>query len=166
LEDFPFDGRPGCRSAIECFGGPRKCKEGCVGLGSCVVICPRGAIRVESGLARVNPSLCTGCGLCAKACPVGVIDLLPVDQAWFVACSNKSEPSARNEVCAAACTACGACANRSLHGEFAIEAGMAREDHDVRSTEWPVIAETCPSGAILRAGVRKKGASPFPKTDR
>ena len=71
-DDFHYDGRRSCSSAVELYGGPKKCKEGCVGFGSCVAACPLGAIRVASGLALINPALCTGCGLCVKVCPKGI----------------------------------------------------------------------------------------------
>jgi electron transport complex protein RnfB len=162
-EDFRYDGRPGCRSAVELYGGPKRCKEGCVGFGSCVSACPLGAIRVVSGLAVVNSARCTGCGLCVKACPTGVIALLPREQSWYVACSSRREPESRERDCLAACTACGACAERSLRGEFRVEGGIAREDPEASSSAWADIAEACPTGAILRAGSGKKRRSPFRK---
>ena len=165
-EDFHYDGRPNCSSAVELYGGPKRCKEGCVGFGSCVAACPLGAIRVTSGLARVNPSICTGCGQCIKACPTGVIALLPREQTWFVACSSKREPESRERDCSAACTACGECFSRALCGEFRVAGGIAMENPEARSTAWAEIAEACPTGAILRFGVGKKRLSPFRKGGR
>lgn len=46
----------------------------CVACGTCLKVCPRGAIRVVSGVAaRVDENACVGCGKCAKACPADVI---------------------------------------------------------------------------------------------
>lgn len=46
----------------------------CVACGSCIRVCPLGAIRVDSGvIALVNEEKCVGCGKCAKTCPAGVI---------------------------------------------------------------------------------------------
>ena len=165
-EDFHYDGRGSCRSAVELYGGPKRCKDGCVGLGSCVDACPLGAIRVVSGLAFVNPGICTGCGLCLNACPPGVIALIPREQSWYVACSSRREPDSREKDCAAACTACGECSSRSLRGEFRVEEGMSRENSDAISAAWPDIAEKCPTSAIAQIGIVKRHHSPFRKSGR
>jgi Na+-translocating ferredoxin:NAD+ oxidoreductase subunit B len=164
--DYSYDGRRNCRSAVEFYGGPKRCKDGCVGLGSCVAACPLGAINMVSGVAVVNHDLCTGCGLCVNACPPGVIALLPREQAWFVACSSRREPESRGRDCPAACIACGECANHSIKGEFRVKRGMARENPDARSSGWAEIAEVCPTGAIIRYGIARKRASPFRKRAR
>nr|WP_310604712.1 4Fe-4S binding protein [Anaerosporobacter sp.] len=46
----------------------------CVACGSCIKVCPRGAIAVPNGItAVVDEEKCVGCGICAKACPASVI---------------------------------------------------------------------------------------------
>lgn len=48
----------------------------CVACGSCIKVCPKGAIQVPEGVfATVDQTLCIGCGLCAKACPASVITI-------------------------------------------------------------------------------------------
>ncbi len=50
----------------------------CVACGSCVKVCPTGAITIYQGMyAAVNPNRCVGCGKCARACPASVISVLP-----------------------------------------------------------------------------------------
>ena len=50
--------------------------EECVACGCCASVCPRGAVRVDSGVtARVWEDRCVGCGRCAKICPAAVITM-------------------------------------------------------------------------------------------
>lgn len=46
----------------------------CDGCGSCVKICPTGAISPRDGKVEVNPLACTGCGACVPECPKGALD--------------------------------------------------------------------------------------------
>jgi Na+-translocating ferredoxin:NAD+ oxidoreductase subunit B len=159
--DFPYDGRPDCRSASGLYGGPKSCKEGCLGFGTCVEACPLGAISVSAGIAVVNPALCSGCGECARACPTGVISLLPREQAWYVACASSRDPESRSTDCRAACDACGECARLSGRSEFRVDGSLARESADAEGGRWAEIADRCPRGSIVLAGTEKKRRSPF-----
>lgn len=48
----------------------------CVACGSCVKVCPLGAIRIWKGVrATIDPSRCVGCGKCAKECPASIITI-------------------------------------------------------------------------------------------
>ena len=48
----------------------------CAACGSCMDICPFGAIAVYRGsYARVNAEICRGCGKCAQTCPASAISL-------------------------------------------------------------------------------------------
>lgn len=49
--------------------------EKCVGCGSCVGVCPFGALSLDgAGKASVSEA-CTACGSCVEACPVGALEL-------------------------------------------------------------------------------------------
>ncbi|MCL1890306.1 MAG: 4Fe-4S binding protein [Desulfovibrionaceae bacterium] len=53
--------------------------EECVACGTCMTVCPRGAIAVFKGkFAVVDQHKCVGCGKCAAACPACVIVIMPV----------------------------------------------------------------------------------------
>ena len=50
--------------------------EYCVACGSCVKVCPMGAISIWKGVqAQVDMQRCIGCGKCARECPAGTIAL-------------------------------------------------------------------------------------------
>lgn len=51
------------------------CTAGCLGCRLCEKACPSGAVTMEGGVARIDPSLCTGCGACVSACKFGVIHM-------------------------------------------------------------------------------------------
>lgn len=49
----------------------------CVACGSCIRVCPKGAIWIDSGvIAKINEEKCVGCGKCAKTCPADVITII------------------------------------------------------------------------------------------
>jgi len=55
--------------------------ELCTGCGTCIKLCPYGAIRANSQedkvlfVAEVNAELCQGCGICVAGCPSRAIDM-------------------------------------------------------------------------------------------
>lgn len=163
---YSYDGRRDCRSAADKYGGPKACKDGCLGFGSCAAACPIGAIQLVSGIAIVKPTACTGCGLCVEACPKGLITLVPREGLWYVACSSRRESRLKEADCRAACTACGECSDRSNRFEFILGVGLARENSESTGGNWAAIATHCPSGAIALAGAEKKRPSPFRKKER
>ena len=50
--------------------------QNCVACGSCIKVCPKSAIFIDSGVtAVVDRENCVGCGKCVKACPACLIQL-------------------------------------------------------------------------------------------
>ncbi len=51
-------------------------QDDCVACGSCVKVCPVGAITIFKGItAQVDIEKCVGCGKCVKECPAAVIEI-------------------------------------------------------------------------------------------
>lgn len=53
----------------------------CTGCGTCVEVCPGGAVTLANQKAAVDADRCTGCGLCIEACLTGaILALAPLAQ--------------------------------------------------------------------------------------
>lgn len=51
-------------------------REPCVACGSCVDVCPQGALSIHKGChAQVDEERCVGCGCCARECPASAIQV-------------------------------------------------------------------------------------------
>ncbi len=58
------------------YGGKMVDKKKCISCGTCVAICPVGAISFdEDGKALIDKSKCIHCGTCEASCPVAAIKL-------------------------------------------------------------------------------------------
>jgi uncharacterized Fe-S center protein len=53
---------------------PRVVEERCRGCGTCVEVCPAGAIALEAERASLDRETCVGCGECVAVCPQSAID--------------------------------------------------------------------------------------------
>ena len=74
--DFIMMAPQDCRTAAMLYGGPIDCSKSCLGLGTCAMVCPFGAIHVRADrLPEVDPNKCRSCGRCVDACPHEVISL-------------------------------------------------------------------------------------------
>jgi len=65
----------------------------CTGCGSCVKVCPTGAIALVNDKAHINEELCKGCEVCIDACPEGAIQ--PVLRGELVATQERPAPAVR-----------------------------------------------------------------------
>ena len=45
----------------------------CIGCGTCLNVCPVGAVSMINGKAEIDINKCRDCGTCAQACPQGAI---------------------------------------------------------------------------------------------
>ncbi len=48
----------------------------CIGCGTCLDVCPEGAISDEGNGIQIDRGKCTGCGTCAEECPSTAMELL------------------------------------------------------------------------------------------
>jgi RnfABCDGE-type electron transport complex B subunit len=113
---YNYKGVHDCAAAKIVQQGPKECKYGCLGFGTCVKNCPFGAMTMgENGIPVIDKEICTGCGKCASMCPQHVIELIPISTKVTVSCSSKDMGAAARKACTAACLGCGLCMKNCTH---------------------------------------------------
>lgn len=109
---FPgqYAGIKDCAAAMYSQDVAKRCKYGCIGLGSCVAACPFDAIHLSpTGVPFVDAEKCTACGKCVVACPRDLIELHPLKHDAFVYCKSQDPPAISRKVCKKACIGCSLC---------------------------------------------------------
>lgn len=145
---FDYSGFDSCVAAHMLNGGPKSCLFGCIGLGSCVQVCPFDAIHINSkGIAEVDKEKCTACNKCIAICPKDVISLVPYGQLTIVECNNKEKGPQVKKNCQVACIACGICEKNCPHDAIHVKNNLAEIDYD-KCTNCMICVEKCPTKAI------------------
>ena len=107
-----------CAAAIYSQDVSKRCKFGCVGMGSCVASCPFDAIHMsDGGIPVVDADKCTACGNCVRACPRDLIELHPVSHGTFVYCKSQDAGPIARKVCSKACISCQICVKAAAKDE-------------------------------------------------
>ena len=147
-----YNGVADCAAASLVAGGPKGCRYGCLGLGSCVNVCPFGAIEIVNNLALIHQELCVGCGRCVEACPRGVIALVAADSAAHVYCNSPEKGAEKRKYCKVACIGCRKCAKFDAE-KFQVNGTLASVNYDAATlpTAADVDEVKCPTGALLTA---------------
>jgi Na+-translocating ferredoxin:NAD+ oxidoreductase RNF subunit RnfB len=138
-----------CRAASLAGISVWQCEYGCTGFGSCVKACAYDAIRVENGVAVVDPEKCVGCGQCAAACPKNLIELIRADKKEAVRCASHDRGPDVKKVCAAGCIGCTLCTKQCEYGAIQMEDNLAHIDYE-KCTGCGACAEKCPAKIITR----------------
>jgi Na+-translocating ferredoxin:NAD+ oxidoreductase RNF subunit RnfB len=147
-DSFKYDGYSDCRAASMLQGGEKSCKYGCLGLGTCVNVCPFDAMFInEQGIAEIDKDKCVACGKCIDACPKAVIGMVPYEQEVIVDCNNKERGGFVKKNCSVACIACGMCERNCPFDAIKVVDNVAVIDYD-KCTNCMVCVEKCPTKAI------------------
>jgi electron transport complex protein RnfB len=159
-----------CAAASLVFGGPKACKNGCLGLGDCVRACPFDALYLgEDGIAVVDNEKCTGCGVCVPICPKSLLELYPRSRRIELSCVAREKQKAVRATCMVGCTICRRCVKECPADAISWDGTTIKIDHDVCEAYGPscneVCVDICPSTILHRVGQKpepekKKDAQP------
>lgn len=156
-EKYEFQGIHDCNAAEMLAGGPKGCRYGCTGLGSCVRVCPFDAIHVINGVAVVDEEKCTACGKCIAVCPKKIIELVPISKKVRVLCKNLDKGKATMQVCKVGCIACQKCVKACKFDAIKVENNVAKIDYS-KCTNCMMCAEVCPTKTIYANFAERKKA--------
>ncbi len=146
---FNFDGVQTCSSAKRFYGGTGSCMHGCLGLGDCAAVCPKGCITIKNGIAAICTEECISCGKCASACPNNLIELRSIKKKVDVLCSSKDIGAAAVKACKSSCIGCGKCVKVCRLSAIEIKDFHAVIDYD-KCVSCGLCAKECPRGSIIK----------------
>jgi electron transport complex protein RnfB len=149
---YLYEGIQDCNAAALLGGGAKACAYGCLGMGSCVKVCPFGALTMgPNGLPVIDENSCTGCGVCVRQCPKGVIQLIPARQIWYIPCNSQDKGKAVRQVCEVGCIGCGICVKNCPEQAITLENNRAVIDPG-KCSGCGVCAQKCPQKIIYPCG--------------
>lgn len=156
-EQAQYRGIRSCAAASLAFGGPRACKNGCLGLGDCVRACPFDAMTIGPfGIVGIDHARCTGCGLCVPACPKKILDLYPRAHRVELACVAREKAAAVRAKCLVGCTTCQKCIAACPAQAVTWDGTTIRIDHAACVAHGPscgeACVEICPTFVLHRMG--------------
>jgi ferredoxin len=145
---YRYEGLTDCVSGMNLGDGAILCPYGCLGLGTCVASCPRGAISLRDGAAAVDQDRCTGCFDCVSACPRNIIQPVPYVQSILIPCLSHAKGAVSRTLCNIGCLGCRLCLKSCRFGAISISDNLALIDYD-KCTGCGDCAEKCPRRLIV-----------------
>jgi electron transport complex protein RnfB len=130
-------------------GGPKGCEYGCLGLGTCVGVCPVDAIEISpDGIAVIDEEKCISCGKCVPACPKKVISMVPYGHRVHVLCNNPEAGKLVRQKCSVGCIACKRCEKACEFDAIHVNNNLAVIDYQ-KCTECMECVKICPTHTII-----------------
>ncbi len=149
-KNYEYHGVEDCRMASFLpAGGDKACSFGCLGFGSCVKECPFDAIHVVNGIAVVDREACKACGKCIAACPKHIIEMVPYDAEYLVACSSKDKGPDVMKKCKVGCIGCGLCKKNCPSEAIEVESFLSKIDQS-KCVKCGTCMEKCPKKSIVK----------------
>lgn len=157
VEQAVYKGIHSCTAASLVFGGPKVCKNGCLGLGDCVRVCPFCAMAIGvSGIVEIDSARCTGCGLCIPACPKKILELYPLNHRVELSCVALEKATAVRPKCLVGCITCRKCVGSCPAKALEWNGITVLTNHALCTAYGPscmeICTDVCPTFIIHRIG--------------
>ena len=136
-----------CRAAQLIGGVEKMCPYGCIGLGTCMMVCPYNAIVKKGRIVEVIRSRCIGCGKCVEVCPRNIISLVPASQDVVIACQSHDRAPLVKEYCKVGCIVCKKCIKTCPHGAISEDDNLVKIDYALCTSCGECVA-VCPQDTI------------------
>ncbi len=147
---FIYCGVNDCFSASLIMNGQKSCIYGCLGFGSCVSVCPTGAISLSSeGLPVIQREKCIACGKCLTACPRQLFSLVSAEKQYIVRCRSREFGKKVLDICKVGCIGCRRCEQACPENAITIVDHLPVIDYS-RCTNQGKCAQVCPTQAISK----------------
>ncbi len=148
-EKYAYSGLRDCIAANALMQGPKACSFGCLGFGTCVSVCPFGALSMsKEGLPVVDARTCKACGKCVTACPKKLFTIEAVSQPVYVACVSRDIGKDTKAVCSVGCIGCKLCEKACKFDAIRVVTNAAVIDYH-KCTSCKACVKVCPSHTIL-----------------
>ena len=150
VSKYNYKGIKDCNAMHSLFGGSKLCPHGCLGLGSCISVCPVDAISKNAlGYLEIDKDRCIACGKCLNVCPTGVIKMIPYSAETIVACNSKDKGAVTKKYCSVGCIGCKICEKKAPEAGFKVENFLASIDYSANGDAEEAIT-ACPSKCIKK----------------
>lgn len=140
-----------CYTASQLGTGPKSCEYGCMGLGSCVKVCPENAISIIDSIANINPDKCIGCGKCAGVCPKNIIQVISDSKTAIVRCISKDKGAVVKNYCSNGCIGCKMCEKKCPKQAITVNDNLAKINYDL-CVGCGICTTVCPKNVIEIVG--------------
>ena len=101
-------------------------------------------------MAVVDREKCKACKKCIAVCPNHLIELVPYNSKYNVACSSKDKGKDVKAACDTGCIGCKICEKQCHFDAIHVEDNVAKIDYS-KCKNCGLCAKKCPSGIILNA---------------
>lgn len=147
---YAYRGIEDCIAASLVLGGQKDCIFGCLGFGTCVKVCPFGAITMsQDSLPVVDEKKCRACNKCVATCPKKLFSLMPLTKVYAVRCASLDMGKRVMDVCAVGCIACRKCEKACPTGAIKVVNNLAVIDYAICDNRGECF-KACPTKAIAK----------------